>query len=95
MIQQLPKEFKSLCAKISLERTRPAQWVEAHQLRRDALRELATGKPIDEVREWLQGLLVAPFAHKVGGIKSLERPHPRNLALPHADNKTLTGDLSR
>ena len=62
MTQQLPKEFKFLCNKIACERTRPALWLEAQQLRRDALRELAAGKPIAWVQDWLHGLLADALA---------------------------------
>ena len=59
---KLPTELKFLCNKIATERTRPALWLEAQQLRRDALRELSTGKPIAWVQDWLHGLLADALA---------------------------------
>ncbi|PJC13551.1 MAG: hypothetical protein CO065_16060 [Comamonadaceae bacterium CG_4_9_14_0_8_um_filter_57_21] len=59
---KLAPELKFLCNKIATERTRPALWLEAQQLRRDALRELSTGKPIAWVQDWLHGLLAAALA---------------------------------
>ena len=59
---KLAPELKFLCNKIACERTRPALWLEAQQLRRDALRELSTGKPIAWVQDWLHGLLADALA---------------------------------
>jgi hypothetical protein len=54
---KLTPEIKSLCSKIALERTRPAQWQTAAELRKDALRVLTSGEPIEGVQAWLHGLL--------------------------------------
>ena len=58
MTQQLPKQFRFLCNKIATERTRPAQWKTAAELRKDTTRILASGKPVEGVQAWLEGLLV-------------------------------------
>jgi len=55
---KLSPELKTLCAKIALERTRPAQWQTAAELRKDTTRILASGKPVEGVQAWLEGLLV-------------------------------------
>jgi len=55
---KLSPELKTLCAKIALERTRPAQWKTAAELRKDTTRILASGKPVEGVQAWLEGLLV-------------------------------------
>ena len=54
---KITPEIKSLCSKIVLERTRPAQWKTAAELRKDAARVLASGQPVEGVQAWLQGLL--------------------------------------
>ena len=54
---KLPTEFKSLCSKVALERTRPAQWQTAAQLRADAQARLSAGRPAAEVQAWLHALL--------------------------------------
>lgn len=54
---KLTPELKSLCSKIALERTRPAQWKTGAELRKDCQRVLASGEPIEGVQAWLQGLL--------------------------------------
>ena len=62
MTQQLPKEFKVLCNKIACERTRPAQWKTAGELRKDTARVLASGRTLADARSWLEGLLAAALA---------------------------------
>ena len=62
MTQQLPKEFKILCAKIALERTRPAQWKTAAELRKDTQRELASGRTVADAQTWLESLLADALA---------------------------------
>ena len=54
---KLTPELKSLCSKIALERTRPAQWQTSAELRKDAARVLASGQSIEGVQAWLRGLL--------------------------------------
>ena len=54
---KLSAPVKSLCNKIALERTRPAQWNEAAQLRRKANDMLGSGQSDDAVIAWLQALL--------------------------------------
>jgi len=62
MTQQLPKEFKILCAKIALERTRPAQWKTAAELRKDTERVLVSGASVTATQTWLEGLLADAIA---------------------------------
>ena len=62
MTQQLPKEFKILCAKIALERTRPAQWKTAAELRKDCTRVLASGQTVADAQTWLESLLADALA---------------------------------
>ena len=62
MTQQLPKEFKILCAKIALERTRPAQWKTAAELRKDTERVLASGQTLADAQTWLESLLADALA---------------------------------
>jgi len=62
MTQQLPKEFKILCAKIALERVRPTQWKTAAELRKDCTRVLASGQTVADARTWLESLLAAALA---------------------------------
>ncbi len=54
---KLTPELKSLCSRIALERTRPAQWKTAAELRKDTARVLASGQTVEGVQAWLQGLL--------------------------------------
>lgn len=54
---KLSPEIKSLCSKIALERTRPAQWKTGAELRKDCQRVLASGQPIESVQAWLHGML--------------------------------------
>lgn len=53
----LSAPVKSLCNKVALERTRPAQWNEANQLRRQAIDMLGSGQSDGAVIAWLQALL--------------------------------------
>ena len=62
MTQQLPKQFKFLCAKIALERTRPAQWKTAAELRKDTERVLVSGASVTATQTWLEGLLADALA---------------------------------
>ena len=57
MNNKLSAPVKSLCSKIALERTRPAQWNEASQLRRLAINMLDSGHSDGAVIAWLQALL--------------------------------------
>lgn len=54
---KLDAETRSLCSRIALERTRPVMKQTAEEVRRDALRVLASGRPPDEVQAWLRALL--------------------------------------
>lgn len=54
---KLPTETKSLCSRIALERTRPAQWKTASELRRQAQAMLVSGQPPMMVEAHLQALL--------------------------------------
>ena len=62
MTQQLPKQFKYLCAKIACERTRPAQWKTAAELRKDCTRVLASGQTLADAQTWLESLLADALA---------------------------------
>jgi len=53
----LPKQFKFLCNKIACERTRPAQWKTAAELRKDTQRVLASGQTLADAQTWLESLL--------------------------------------
>lgn len=53
----LPKEIKSICARIALEQSRRVQWNTAAALRKDAQAMLATGKDAALVKAHLDGLL--------------------------------------
>jgi hypothetical protein len=65
---KLTPELKSLCSRIALERTRPAQWKTAAELRKDTARVLASGQPVEGVQAWLQGLLAAALAAQATGV---------------------------
>ena len=54
---KLPDETKSICSRIALERSRPAQWQIAAQLRLQAQEWLSSGRPAGEVQALLHGLL--------------------------------------
>ena len=58
----LQQNLKSLIAKICHERSRPAQWLAAADLRRDATRILESGKSPEEVEAWLRGQLADALA---------------------------------
>ena len=62
MTQQLPKQFRFLCNKIATERTRPAQWKTAAELRKDTERVLASGQTLADARTWLESLLADALA---------------------------------
>lgn len=54
---KLSPELKTLCARIALERTRPAQWRTAGEMRRQAQAMLLSGQPPMLVQAHLQALL--------------------------------------
>lgn len=54
---KLTPELKTLCAKIALERTRPAQWRTAGEMRKQAQAMLVSGSPPMLVQAHLQALL--------------------------------------
>ena len=54
---KLPTETKSLCSRIALERTRPAQWKAASELRKVAQAMLVSGSTPMMVAAHLQALL--------------------------------------
>lgn len=66
---KLPAETKTLCARIAMERTRPAQLQTALELRKDAARVLASGEPVEGVHGWLRGLLAEAMAHQATGVR--------------------------
>ena len=45
-----------------MERTRPAQWKTAAELRKDTERVLASGRTVADAQTWLEGLLAAALA---------------------------------
>ena len=59
---KLAPELKFLCNKIACERTRPAQWKTAAELRKDCMRVLASGQTVADAQTWLEGLLAAALA---------------------------------
>jgi len=59
---KLAPELKFLCNKIACERTRPAQWKTAAELRKDTERVLASGQTLADARSWLESLLAAALA---------------------------------
>ena len=59
---KLAPELKFLCNKIACERTRPAQWKTAAELRKDTERVLASGRTVADAQTWLEGLLAAALA---------------------------------
>jgi len=59
---KLAPELKFLCNKIASERTRPAQWKTAAELRKDTERVLASGQTLADARSWLESLLAAALA---------------------------------
>jgi len=62
MTQQLPKQFRFLCNKIATERTRPALWKTAAELRKDCTRVLASGQTLADAQTWLESLLADALA---------------------------------
>lgn len=63
----LTPEIRHLCSKIALERTRPAQWKTAQELRKDAKRVLDSGQTPEGVQAWLEGLLGQALAAQARG----------------------------
>ena len=59
---KLPTELKFLCNKIATERTRPAQWKTAAELRKDCTRVLTSGQTVTATQTWLEGLLADALA---------------------------------
>ena len=59
---KLPTELRFLCNKIACERTRPAQWKTAAELRKDTERVLASGQTLADARTWLESLLADALA---------------------------------
>ena len=59
---KLAPELKFLCNKIACERTRPAQWKTAAELRKDTARVLASGQTVADAQTWLESLLAAALA---------------------------------
>jgi hypothetical protein len=55
----LPKELKSTCSKIALERTRPLAWHTAATLRKEVAAMLVSGQPLGLVQAHLAALLAA------------------------------------
>jgi hypothetical protein len=61
-MKTLPKELKSICARIALEQSRRAQWDSASALRKEAQVMLALGQDSARVKAHLDGLLVDAVA---------------------------------
>ena len=59
---KLTADLRFLCNKIACERTRPAQWKTAAELRKDTQRELASGRTVADAQTWLEGLLADAIA---------------------------------
>ena len=59
---KLTADLRFLCNKIACERTRPAQWKTAAELRKDTERVLASGRTVADAQTWLEGLLAAALA---------------------------------
>ena len=57
-MKTLPKELKSICARIALEQSRRAQWDSAAALRKEAQAMLALGQDSALVKAHLDGLLL-------------------------------------
>ncbi len=70
-MKSLPKEIKSICARIALEQSRRAQWQSAAALRKDAQAMFALGQDSALVKAHLDALLLdavkaqatAPICH--------------------------------
>jgi hypothetical protein len=65
----LDAETILLCSRIATERTRPAQWQTAAELRKDAARVQASGQSIEGVQAWLRGLLGDALKAQATGAK--------------------------
>ena len=59
---KLAPDFRFLCNKIATERTRPALWKTAAELRKDCARVLASGASVTATQTWLEGLLADAIA---------------------------------
>ena len=59
---KLAPELKFLCNKIATERTRPALWKTAAELRKDTERVLVSGASVTATQTWLEGLLADALA---------------------------------
>ena len=59
---KLPTELKFLCNKVASERTRPALWKTAAELRKDTERVLASGQTVADAQTWLESLLADALA---------------------------------
>ena len=59
---KLAPDLRFLCNKIACERTRPAQWKTAAELRKDTERVLASGASVTATQTWLEGLLADALA---------------------------------
>ena len=59
---KLAPELRFLCNKVASERTRPALWKTAAELRKDTERVLASGQTLADARSWLESLLAAALA---------------------------------
>ncbi len=57
MSPKLSPTIKTLCAKVGLEQTRPAQWLISRQLRSEALAMVIAGQSESDVLGWLGGLM--------------------------------------
>ena len=64
---KLDAETRSLCGQIALARTRPVITQTAAEVRRDALRVMASGEPVEGVQAWLRGMLAAALAAQAKG----------------------------
>ena len=59
---KLTADLRFLCNKIANERTRPALWKTAAELRKDTERVLASGQTVADAQTWLEGLLADALA---------------------------------
>ena len=59
---KLAPELRFLCNKVASERTRPALWKTAAELRKDTERVLVSGASVTATQTWLEGLLADALA---------------------------------
>ena len=64
---KLDTEIEKLCGQIALARNRPVITQTAAEMRRDALRVMASGQTNEGVQAWLHGLLAAALAARPPG----------------------------